>query len=67
MLDSLTFTKSVVFIQGHPGQSQTVTTTRVMDETRRPGEEPHRTVKETVTRSGPQQFPIAEQYGISDF
>lgn len=52
---------------GHPGQSQTVTTTRVMDETRRPGEEPHRTVKETVTRSAPQQFPIAEQYGISDF
>ncbi|KAL4240754.1 PDZ and LIM domain protein 3 [Mactra antiquata] len=52
---------------GQPPQGETVTTTRVTQESKFPGQEPQRTVTETVQRGGAPDYKFDSAIGISDF
>lgn len=56
--------------QDAPGQSphgESVTTTRVTHESKIPGQEPQRTVTETVQRGGVPDYKFDSAIGLSDF
>ena len=57
--------KSTTSKEGPDGE--TVTRTRVTEEKKYPGQEPQKTVTETVSRGGAQDYKYDSVYGISDF
>lgn len=62
-----TTTSSRQDVPGQPPKGETVTTSRVTQETKYPGQEPQRKVTETVQRSGVPDYRFDHAIGISDF